>query len=133
MAKSRYHEENPEAFTAYNRERTKKYRWEHPDQVRQYKKNEKVRAAEYRKEHRDEKNASEREKNRESIKTATNAGGPWTKEEIEKLKQMIIDGKPYSEISKALGRSIKSCAWAKSKYLKNMVTKYKQVNYIPTE
>ena len=133
MAKSKYHEANPEEFTKYNRERTRKYRWEHPDKVRQYKKNQKKQDAVYRQKHREEKNASERLKNQESIQLATNARGKWTEDEIKSLKQMIAEGLSYSEISKKLGRSIKSVSWAKSKYLHDMVTQYKSVNYIPQD
>lgn len=132
MAKSKFHEENPEAFTEYNRERTKKYRWEHPDKVRQFKENQKKRDAEYRKEHAKEKNKKQNELNAETLKNATN-NGKWSDEELEQLKQMVLEGKSYTQIATELKRSYRSVSWAKQKYFPNLITEYKKVHYIPTE
>lgn len=133
MAKSKFHEEHPEEFTKYNRERTQKYRLEHSDKVRQYKKNQRVHDAEYRKEHREEKNDKQNRLNEETLKNATSNGSRWSNEELDLLKQMIIDGKSYSVIAKELKRSYRSVSWAKQKYFPNLVTEYKKVNYIKEE
>ena len=129
MAKSKYHEEHPEEFTKYNRERTKKYRLANSDKVRQYKENQKVRDAEYREEHREEKNAKQNRLNDETLKNATN-NGKWSDEELDSLRQMIEEGISYAEIATRLKRSYRSVSWAKQKYFPKMITKYKQVNYI---
>ena len=132
MAISQYHQQHPEEYTEYNRERTRKWRYENPDKVRKIKENYKEHEAEYRKEHAEEKRIKQNQLNAETLKNATN-NGKWTDEEIKQLRQMIVDGLSYKEIAANLKRSYRSVSWAKQKYLPDLVTAYKKVNYLPTD
>ncbi len=112
------------------RQRTAGYRKAHPEKVRQYKINERPRQQAYREEHRNELRKKERVANRASMKKAVNSKKGWTISELDALKGMILGGMTYAEIANVLGRSIKSVNAAKQKYFKNLVTVYRQVNYI---
>ena len=129
MAKSKFHQENPEEFRKYNAERTKKYRMENPDKIRQYKENEKKHQQAYRNEHRLERNKTAIEENKKSLLNAVNNCSKWTLNDIKQLESLIKEGKTYKEIAEIMGRSVKSVNNAKQKYLKDLVTEYKKVNY----
>jgi hypothetical protein len=47
----------------------------------------------------------------------TNRGRPWTKEELEQLKILMIEHRPWTEIAKILNRGIRACMnnWYKRK------------------
>jgi len=128
MAISKFHQEHPEEYRAYNYERCKKYRMENPDIYRKCKDNEKAYDEKYREEHREEIRNKAREENRKSLENATNKG-KWTEEEIKQLETLIKDGKSYKEIAEIMKRSIKSIQHGKRTYLKDLITEQKKCMY----